>query len=59
MATAIIPLQFDKEIADTNGCTIACNATVWLAFIGFAIVFSSIVSKTHRINLLSQPLLKD
>ena len=54
MATAIIPLQFDKEIADTNGCTIACNATVWLAFIGFAIVFSSIVSKTHRINLLMQ-----
>eukprot|EP00536_Pseudo-nitzschia_multiseries_P007387 jgi/Psemu1/240179/estExt_Genewise1.C_1740029 len=54
IASAIIPLQFDLNIADIQGCTIACNAVAWQAFIGFGIVFSSIVCKTHRINVVMQ-----
>mmetsp|Transcript_904 Transcript_904/g.1945 ORF Transcript_904/g.1945 Transcript_904/m.1945 type:complete len:936 (+) Transcript_904:203-3010(+) len=54
MASAIIPLQFDHNVADIQGCTIACNAVAWQAFIGFGIIFSSIVCKTHRINLVMQ-----
>uniref|UniRef100_A0A7S4AFU2 G-protein coupled receptors family 3 profile domain-containing protein n=1 Tax=Pseudo-nitzschia australis TaxID=44445 RepID=A0A7S4AFU2_9STRA len=52
MASGIIPLQFDHQIADLYKCTIACNAIVWQEIIGFGIVSSSVVCKTHRINVL-------
>ncbi|VEU36846.1 unnamed protein product [Pseudo-nitzschia multistriata] len=58
MGSTIISLQFDHKIADLDGNNIACNAVAWQAFIGFGIVFSSIVCKTHRINIVMRNALR-
>jgi len=50
MATAIVPLSIDDGIASQRGCDIACMATPWLISTGFAFTFSSLFSKTWRIN---------
>jgi 7 transmembrane sweet-taste receptor of 3 GCPR len=50
LACSIVPLGIDHSISTIRGCEIACNSTVWLVSMGFAVIFSSLFSKTHRIN---------
>jgi len=40
MGSAIIPLSIDDEVASDRGCSIACTASLWLACIGFALIFA-------------------
>jgi len=58
MTSSIITFQIDEQVAamddDLNGCSVACNAMVWQGYIGFAVVFSSIFTKTRRVNKVMQ-----
>jgi len=47
---SIITLSLDHAVASLDGMNIACNSTVWLVSIGFAMIFSAFFSKTYRIN---------
>jgi ABC-type sugar transport system substrate-binding protein len=54
MSSSLIPLSFDdgggsKIMSHTYSVGI-CMSTPWLAFVGFAITFSALFSKTWRIN---------
>ena len=54
LASAIIPLQLDTQVASLEGCAIACVSALWLICIGFSIVFSALYAKTRRINKIMQ-----
>ena len=47
---SIIPLSLDHAVASLDGMNVACNSTIWLVSIGFAMIFSAFFSKTYRIN---------
>ena len=49
-ASTIIPLNIDDRIASIQGCSIACNFDTWLLFLGFAVMFSALFTKTYRVN---------
>mmetsp|Transcript_12125 Transcript_12125/g.35439 ORF Transcript_12125/g.35439 Transcript_12125/m.35439 type:complete len:990 (-) Transcript_12125:254-3223(-) len=51
-ASSIIPLSIDDSIASQNICDGACMAFPWLLFSGFAVVLSSLFTKTHRVNVI-------
>mmetsp|Transcript_57053 Transcript_57053/g.139012 ORF Transcript_57053/g.139012 Transcript_57053/m.139012 type:complete len:959 (-) Transcript_57053:110-2986(-) len=50
LSLAIVPLQFDTNLAPVEGCSTACTSTVWLVCIGFCCVYSALYAKTYRIN---------
>jgi hypothetical protein len=50
LALSLIPMSIDHGIASTQGCTIACNSTIWLVSLGSAIIFAALYTKTYRIN---------
>lgn len=50
LAVSIVPMAIDHSIASLNGCAMACNSIIWLLALGFSLIFSSLFSKTHRIN---------
>jgi 7 transmembrane sweet-taste receptor of 3 GCPR/Receptor family ligand binding region len=50
LALSMIPLSLDHGVASVEGCTVACNAVVWLIALGSTIIFSALFTKTHRIN---------
>jgi hypothetical protein len=49
---AIIPLSYDSSTASMDGCTVACITSMWLIFVGCALVYSALFAKTHRINTI-------
>ncbi|CAB9525833.1 acid type B receptor subunit 2 [Seminavis robusta] len=51
---SIIPLGVDEQIATETGCTVACNAVIWLLSIGFCVTFSAMFTKTQRVNKIFQ-----
>ena len=56
LASALIPLSFDDDgssdmISDSKAVGI-CMSIPWLAFNGFAIIFSALFAKTWRVNKL-------
>jgi hypothetical protein len=52
MGVSIIPLSLDDEVVDTDVKSVACMAVPWLFGTGFGVGFSSLFSKTWRINKL-------
>jgi hypothetical protein len=52
MGASIIPLSLDDEVVDADGKSTACMAMPWLVGTGFGVGFSSLFSKTWRINKL-------
>lgn len=54
MAGALIPLSFDDdgkiEEQSKKWATGICMSVPWLAFMGFAVIFSALFSKTWRVN---------
>ena len=52
MASSIIPLSIDNGIASVNDCDIACISFPILLSVGFSVIFSALLSKTHRINVI-------
>lgn len=52
LATSLIPLSIDDEIASDRGCDIACMSLPWLLGIGFNVTFAALFSKLWRINKL-------
>ena len=56
VSSAIVPLSIDDKVASLDGCSIACNAFVWLVHLGFSVTFSALFTKTYRVNkLLNSP----
>lgn len=54
VATSTITLSYDTQVASSDACSNACNASLWLFFSGIALVFSALYTKTYRINLIMQ-----
>jgi hypothetical protein len=54
MSASIIPMSMDDERYSQKAVDVACNATPWLFFIGFCLVFAALSSKLYRINRLVQ-----
>jgi hypothetical protein len=52
LASSMIPLSVDDEIASSRGCDIACVASPWLMSMGFTVAMSALFSKLWRINKL-------
>lgn len=50
LALSLIPLSMDHGVASIDGCTVTCNALIWLLALGCAIIFSALFTKTYRIN---------
>ena len=50
--SAIIPLSIDDQFATEQGSDVACMAAPWLFFLGFALTFAALFSKTWRVNKL-------
>jgi len=50
--SSIIPLSIDDKYASEQGSDVACMATPWLFFLGFAFTFAALFSKTWRVNKL-------
>lgn len=51
MAASIIPMSFQEPMS-THGLDVSCMMVPWLFVIGFVISFSSLLSKSWRINKL-------
>lgn len=50
MASTLIPLSVDDNVAGTHGASIACQASPWLFCIGWVISVSALFAKLWRIN---------
>lgn len=49
MGFSIIPMSLDQGIVSTEGASAACISIPWLLACGFAMTFSALFTKTHRI----------
>jgi len=52
MASSIIWLSIDDQIASVQFCNVCCMVSPWLFIVGFVISFSALFSKTRRINTI-------
>lgn len=52
MASCVVLMGIDDEIASPDTCSKVCMAIPWLLFLGWVIVFSALQSKLRRINLV-------
>ena len=54
VAASIIPYSINDKNRnlETEDCSWACTAVLWLLFPGISIVFSALFTKTYRINLI-------
>jgi 7 transmembrane sweet-taste receptor of 3 GCPR/Receptor family ligand binding region len=50
LASAIVPMTFDMTVATLEANSKACTSVVWLVALGVCIIFSSLFTKTWRIN---------
>ena len=49
-STVLIPITIDDQIADTKGCSMACQSNFWFVALGITIIFSALFSKAWRLN---------
>lgn len=52
LASAIIPTAMDDYNSTSPSCSNSCVARVWLAPLGFCLIFSALFSKLWRVNKL-------
>ena len=50
MASTIIPLSMDTQVASERGCDVACQSKFWLVSVGFCLTFTALFSKLWRVN---------
>ncbi|KAG7337623.1 7 transmembrane sweet-taste receptor of 3 GCPR [Nitzschia inconspicua] len=50
LASTIIPMSFDGGNLSMDGLNRSCTAQVWFLMLGATMIFSTLFSKTHRVN---------
>ena len=50
MASTIVPMSMDTQVASERGCDVACQSKFWLISIGFCLTFTALFSKLWRVN---------